>query len=51
MLEPGKYADLVLLSYMVSLLLLFALVVVSLWQSARNRKKLEDIEKRIKLDD
>ncbi|MCY4315102.1 MAG: heme exporter protein CcmD [Roseovarius sp.] len=51
MLESGKYADLVLLSYAVSLLLLFALVAVSLWQSVRNRKKLEDIEKRIKRHD
>lgn len=44
--ELGKYAATVLLAYGVSLLLIAGIILLSLWQSARMRAKLRDVEGR-----
>jgi len=44
--ELGKYAVIVLWAYGATLLLIAVLVVISLWQSARTRARLQDIEGR-----
>lgn len=46
--DLGKYADTVLSSYAVSIALLAALVVLSLWQSRRAKARLAEIEARRK---
>ena len=42
--DLGKYADVVLSAYGVSLLLLIGIVVLSLWTGRRARAALEQIE-------
>ena len=44
--DLGKYAFAVLASYGVSLLLLVAIVGVSLWQGARIKRALAEVEER-----
>lgn len=44
--ELGKYADTVLGAYAVSILLIAGLVALSLWQSARTRRALDEVEAR-----
>ncbi len=46
--ELGKYAATVLSSYAISLTLLIGLVALSLWQGAKVRKQLKQIEERRK---
>lgn len=46
--ELGKYAHIVLYAYGASILLIAGLVALSLWQSARIRARLQDIEGRVK---
>ncbi len=47
MVELGKYAATVLSAYGVTLVLIGALVLVTLWQSRRVRQALEAQEKRM----
>ncbi|HDR28780.1 heme exporter protein CcmD [Rhodovulum tesquicola] len=49
--DLGKYAGAVLSSYAISLALLVALVVLSLWRAARVRRQLEEVEARRVSDD
>ncbi|MDH2327634.1 heme exporter protein CcmD [Cereibacter sp. SYSU M97828] len=44
--ELGKYAGAVLGAYGVSILLIAGLVALSLWQSARTRRALDEVEAR-----
>ena len=44
--ELGKYAGTVLGAYAVSILLIAGLVALSLWQSARTRRALNEVEAR-----
>lgn len=44
--ELGKYAGTVLGAYAVSILLIAGLVALSLWQSARTRRALDEVEAR-----
>ena len=46
--DLGKYADAVLASYAVSIILIVGLVVLSLVQSKRAQKRLADLEERVK---
>ena len=46
--DLGKYAADVLSAYGIAILLLVGLVGLSLWQSARVKKDLADVEKRSK---
>lgn len=46
--DLGKYAEVVLSSYAVSLVLLALLVGLSVWQGARVRRQLQQIEERRK---
>ena len=46
MVELGKYAGAVLWSYAASVLLIGVLVAVSLWQAARVKKALREVEAR-----
>ena len=46
-MDMGKYAQVVMWSYAGSVALILALIVVSLWQSARTRRALRDVEDRI----
>lgn len=46
--DLGKYADIVLWAYGVTLLLIAVLVAVSVWQSTRTRIRLQDIEGRVR---
>ena len=46
--DLGKYAEAVLSSYAVSLVLLAGIVIVSLRRSRRVRKELQDIETKVK---
>ena len=46
--DLGKYAETVLSSYAVSLALLGALVGLSVWQGAKARKQLAEVEERVK---
>ena len=46
--ELGKYAEAVLSSYAVSLVLIGMLVVTSIMRSRKIKKQLEDIEKKAK---
>ena len=48
--DLGKYAETVLSSYAISLALLAALVGLSLWQGAKARRQLNQIEERRKSD-
>lgn len=47
MVELGKYASTVLSAYGVTLVLIGALVLVTVWQSWRARRALEEQEKRM----
>jgi heme exporter protein D len=47
MVDLGKYAGTVLSAYGVTLLLIFGLVALSLWQSRKVRRALEAFEKRM----
>lgn len=44
--DLGKYAGAVLSSYAASIVLILALVALSLWQAARMRRTLDEIEAR-----
>ncbi|MGV8986291.1 MAG: heme exporter protein CcmD [Cypionkella sp.] len=44
--DLGKYADTVLSAYAASIVLLVALVALTLWQGARMKRALEDVERR-----
>lgn len=44
--ELGKYAGAVLGAYGISILLIAGLVALSVWQAARMRAKLQDVEDR-----
>lgn len=44
--DLGKYAGTVLSAYAASIVLLTALVLVSLWQAARMKRALADVEAR-----
>ena len=44
--DLGKYAGTVLGAYAAALLLLAALVCLTLWQGARMKRALEDVERR-----
>ncbi|WP_207906011.1 heme exporter protein CcmD [Primorskyibacter sedentarius] len=44
--DLGKYADVVLSSYAVSLLLIVALVAVSIWRARRIKSELDRVEAR-----
>ncbi|MEO0745562.1 MAG: heme exporter protein CcmD [Pseudomonadota bacterium] len=44
--DLGKYADAVLSAYAVSIALLVAIVVLSLWRGRRVRAEMEDAERR-----
>ncbi|MFT7058818.1 MAG: heme exporter protein D [Pseudorhodobacter sp.] len=44
--DLGKYAGTVLTSYAASIALIVALVMLSLWQSAKIRKALREVETR-----
>lgn len=46
--DLGKYAEAVLSSYAVSLVLLGAIVLLSLHRSKRVKKELQDVEKKVK---
>ncbi len=46
----GKYADAVLSAYAVTLTLLAAIVLLSLWRSRRVRAELQKLEERHKSD-
>ena len=48
--DLGKYAGTVLGAYGVGLLLLVALVAMTLWQGARVKRALQDVEARSKSD-
>lgn len=48
--DLGKYAEAVLSSYAISLLLLGAIVLLSLYRSRRVKKELQDIERKMKSD-
>ncbi|MEL6452781.1 MAG: heme exporter protein CcmD [Pseudomonadota bacterium] len=43
--DLGKYADAVLSAYAVSIVLLVAIVVLSLWRGRRVRAEMEDVER------
>ncbi len=47
MLDLGKYAGTVLSAYGVAIVLLVALVAVSLWQGAKIKRQLAEIEGRL----
>ena len=44
--DLGKYAGTVLSAYAAAIVLLVALVVLTLWQGARMKRALEDVERR-----
>lgn len=44
--DLGKYADVVLSAYAVSLLLLVGIVALSLWRGRRVRAEMEEMEQR-----
>lgn len=44
--DLGKYADAVLSAYAVSIVLLVAIVVLTLWRGRRVRAEMEDVERR-----
>ena len=44
--DLGKYADVVLSSYAVSLMLIVALVAVSIWRARRIKSELDRVEAR-----
>lgn len=44
--DLGKYAEAVLGAYAAAIVLLLALVALSLWQAARVRRALKDVEER-----
>jgi heme exporter protein D len=46
--DLGKYADAVLSSYAVSIILLVAIVWLSLWRARKVKKQLEEIESKAK---
>lgn len=46
--DLGKYSDTVLSAYAVSILLLAALVVVSLWRGRKVRAEMKKVEERMK---
>jgi len=46
--DLGKYADAVLGAYGIAILLILALVALSLWQSARSKRHLAELEARRK---
>ena len=48
--DLGKYADTVLGAYGAGLLLLVLLVAVTLWQGRRMKRRLEQLEARVKSD-
>lgn len=47
MMDLGKYASTVLSAYGAAIALLVALVVVSLWQGAKMKRRLVEIEGRL----
>jgi heme exporter protein D len=46
--DLGKYAEAVLSSYAVSLVLIAALVLLSILRSRKVKKQLEDVERKVK---
>ena len=44
--DLGKYADAVMWSYIASLGLILGFVALSLWQSARMKRALDEVERR-----
>ncbi|MFO7758126.1 MAG: heme exporter protein CcmD [Roseovarius sp.] len=46
--DLGKYAEAVLSSYVISLALLAAIILLSLYRSRRVKKELQDVEKKVK---
>ncbi|OWU77995.1 hemagglutination activity protein [Marinibacterium profundimaris] len=48
--DLGKYADTVLSAYAVSIVVLIALVVLSVWRGRRVRAELKQVEERIRRD-
>lgn len=44
--DLGKYAEVVILSYVSTIGLVLGLVVLSVWQARRMKRALEDIERR-----
>ncbi len=46
--DLGKYAETVLSSYAISLLLITGLVMASVIRARRMRRKLDEVEKRVK---
>ena len=47
MMDLGKYANTVLSAYSAAIVLLVGLVVVSLWQGAKTKRRLAEIEGRL----
>ena len=45
--DLGKYADTVMSAYIISILLLVALVAFTLWRGRRVRAEMEKVEKRM----
>lgn len=48
--DLGKYAEAVLSSYVVSIVLILALVAASMIRSRRMKRALQDVEKRARCD-
>ena len=46
--DLGKYADAVLSSYAVSIVLITGLVAISVWRAKKVKKQLESIEEKVK---
>ncbi|QGX98757.1 heme exporter protein CcmD [Roseovarius faecimaris] len=46
--DLGKYADAVLSSYAVSIVLIIALVLASIWRAGKVKKQLEAVENKVK---
>ncbi len=46
MMELGKYAGAVIGSYLASVLLILALVLLSIWRSAKVKRALREVEAR-----
>lgn len=46
-MDLGKYAQTVLSAYGAALVLLVALVAVTLWQGAKTKRRLAEIERRL----
>ena len=48
--DLGKYAETVLSAYAVSIVLIIALILASIWRAEKVKKQLEAIENKVKSD-